>query len=435
MTDTPRNRNQLFRKAPLERLSSPEQLDQLMPVTTPLSWLGLVAAVLVLAAALLWGIWGEIPSKVHGQGILLKKESLYDVISLGTGRIESLSIQVDDVVDGGRVLATLSQPDMDHEIKEAENVLKNLEAEKHLLESLGTRTIELKNEYFQKQQLSLQDAIKANEQRIEFFKGQIEEKKNLLQKGQVTHESFQSAINEYEKALQEIRNHRAEINNLSARQVEMASQREKDLRTIEYRIDQAKETIRALKEKLDLHSRVICPRAGRILEIYKDVGKVINTGEPLVNMEVIEEEAKPLSAFLYFHPIEGKRIKPGMRVHVSPSVVKQEEYGNIVGKVTQVSGFPASQRGMLRALRNEDLVKSLCAGGAPIVVTIALIPDRATPSGYRWSSGSGPPIAIQSGTICSAAVVIRKQTPASLVLPFLKKHLLGTGDSHVETGN
>jgi HlyD family secretion protein len=90
---------------------------------------------------------------------------------------------------------------------------------------------------------------------------------------------------------------------------------------------------------------------------------------------------------------------------------------------------------MLRALRNEDLVKSLCAGGAPIVVTIALSPDRATPSGYRWSSGSGPPIAIQSGTICSAAVVIRKQTPASLVLPFLKKHLLGTGDSHVETGN
>lgn len=404
-----------------------------MPVTTPLSWLGLAATILFLATALLWGIWGEIPSKVHGQGILLKKESLYDVISLGTGRIESLSVQVDDVVDAGKVIATLSQPEIGHEIKEAENVLKNLEAEKALLESLGARAMELRSEYIQKQQAWLQETIKANEKRLDFCRLKVEQKTTRQKEERDTRDSYQNAVNDYENALQEIRSNRAKLNELSAQQLEMASQRETDLRIILHKIDQAGETIRALKEKLELHSKVISPHTGRILEIYKDVGKVINTGEPLISMELVDNEAKPLSAFLYFHPLEGKRVEPGMEVHVSPSVVKQEEYGTLVGKVTQVSAYPASRRGMFQVLRNEDLVKSLCASGAPIVVTVSLALDPEAKSRYRWTSGKGPPLFIQSGTLCSAGVVISKQTPAGLVLPFLRKHLLGTGEQHVQT--
>jgi len=435
MTEPTQKQSRLFRKVSLERLSSPEQLDQLMPVTTPSSWMGLAAALLFLATAVFWGMWGEVPSKVHGQGILIKKESLYEVVSLGTGRIESLSVHEDEVVEAGRVLAILSQPDMDQEIKEAESILKSLEAEKALLEAPGSKVMELGGEDLQKQKASLQDAIKAGEQRLESCRMQIDQMTLLLRKGRITRESFRSAVDEYEKTLQENRGFRAEFDELSAQRVETASQREKDLKIIQHKIDRARETIQALNTKLELHSKVISPRSGRILEIYKDVGKVIDTGEPLVSMEGVEEEPKPLFAFLYFHHIEGKRVEPGMEAHVSPSVVKREEYGNIVGEVTQVSAFPASQRGMLRVLRNEDLVKSLYAGGAPIVATVALAPDPSTTSGYRWTSGKGPPLAIQSGTLCSAGVVISKQTPASLVLPFLKKHLFGTGDSHVQKGS
>ncbi len=100
----------------------------------------------------------------------------------------------------------------------------------------------------------------------------------------------------------------------------------------------------------------------------------------------------------------------------------------MLGRIRQVSGFPASQKGMLRVLQNQDLVTSLSAGGAPISVTADLLADESTFSRYKWSSGKGPDIGIESGTLCTANVVVDSEAPVRLVLPFLKKNVLGIGE-------
>jgi len=76
---------------------------------------------------------------------------------------------------------------------------------------------------------------------------------------------------------------------------------------------------------------------------------------------------------------------------------------------------------MMGALRNEQLVESFIqsAGGAPIAVRAELLPDKATPSGYRWSSGAGPEVTLTSGTQCNAAVITRTHRPIALVFPAL----------------
>ena len=48
----------IFRKEALERLSSPEQLDQLMKIVTPRSWLPLVTLGGLLGMGLLWSFFG-----------------------------------------------------------------------------------------------------------------------------------------------------------------------------------------------------------------------------------------------------------------------------------------------------------------------------------------------------------------------------------------
>ncbi len=53
----------IFRKAALERLSSPEQLDQLMQVTTPKGWLALIALAGLLVTAVILGFVGSIRSR------------------------------------------------------------------------------------------------------------------------------------------------------------------------------------------------------------------------------------------------------------------------------------------------------------------------------------------------------------------------------------
>ena len=48
----------VFRKKSLERVSSPEQMDDYIKVTTPAVWIALIALAVLLAGCLAWSIFG-----------------------------------------------------------------------------------------------------------------------------------------------------------------------------------------------------------------------------------------------------------------------------------------------------------------------------------------------------------------------------------------
>ncbi len=64
----------MFRKEALDRLSSLEELDELMHVTTPRSWLALLGLGSLLVVALIWGLFTTIPTTVAGRGSLTSAE-------------------------------------------------------------------------------------------------------------------------------------------------------------------------------------------------------------------------------------------------------------------------------------------------------------------------------------------------------------------------
>jgi HlyD family secretion protein len=115
-----------------------------------------------------------------------------------------------------------------------------------------------------------------------------------------------------------------------------------------------------------------------------------------------------------------------MRARVSPTTVRVEEHGFIIGEVKSVSDFPATPEGLRRTLRNANLVDALTGRGAPVEVIVRLGVDAATPSGFQWSSSEGPPVPVFTGTLCSAAVEVASRRPAEYVLPFLKE-IVGAG--------
>jgi hypothetical protein len=61
----------IFRQESLERLSSPEQLDQLMQIVNSRSWLSLAALGSLVGLAVVWSIFGRIPIMVAGKGVLV----------------------------------------------------------------------------------------------------------------------------------------------------------------------------------------------------------------------------------------------------------------------------------------------------------------------------------------------------------------------------
>ncbi len=60
---------QLFRKASMERVSSPEQLNDYIRVSNPGVWMILAAVITLLIGVCVWGIFGHLDTKIATAGI------------------------------------------------------------------------------------------------------------------------------------------------------------------------------------------------------------------------------------------------------------------------------------------------------------------------------------------------------------------------------
>src|SRR4051794_23785529 len=100
-------RQGLFRQAALERLASPERLDELMGVTSPKSWLSLLGLGGVLVAALFWAVFGSVPVLLHADGILIRAGSVRIVEAPAAGALQALLVGTGDEVQQGQMVAQL----------------------------------------------------------------------------------------------------------------------------------------------------------------------------------------------------------------------------------------------------------------------------------------------------------------------------------------
>jgi HlyD family secretion protein len=64
------SKRELFRKKSLERLLSPEKLEQLMQVVNPKDWIATASLGALLTGALTWSIFGryQFNAKLHRKG-------------------------------------------------------------------------------------------------------------------------------------------------------------------------------------------------------------------------------------------------------------------------------------------------------------------------------------------------------------------------------
>ena len=89
----------IFRAAAIERISSPEQLDQLVRIARPFDWAAAFAIGLVLIAVVVWSLVGRIATQTPGDGILIiGGGQVVDAVSAAAGRLDSMSVAVNDRV-------------------------------------------------------------------------------------------------------------------------------------------------------------------------------------------------------------------------------------------------------------------------------------------------------------------------------------------------
>jgi multidrug efflux pump subunit AcrA (membrane-fusion protein) len=324
----------LFRDAALQNLASPEQLDQAIRITRPRAWIVLLILCVVLAAVLLWGLFGSLPSTIGGQGIIIREGGTYNVVALGGGALTEFDgFKVGQIIHKGQVLGSIAQPLLTAQRDAAAMELKQL------------------------------DKARAG----------------------------------------------------------IAAGRPADPRTrqVDAQILNTHMRLDELSAQLALSDKVVSPYDGEVVEVLANQGEVVAPNQALLSVEAAHHA---LEALIYVPPrSEAAAIRPGMTVQLSPATAHKERYGYLVGKVRSVSKYPSTDRGMLAVVDNPGLVRELSRDGPPVAVTVDLMPDAATKSGYRWSSSAARQLDLTSGTLASATITIEVQKPISLVIPLLKQ--------------
>lgn len=273
----------LFRRAALERLSTPEQLDQLIPITNPRAWLILLGLLAILIAVLIWGFTGSVTKEFQGRALLINSGGVRQVFTPYAGQIVELSPSLrqagsagETLLSAGELVAVVAQPD-------------------------GSQPME-----------------------------------------------------------------------------------------------------------------VLSPHDGRVLEIRATEGETVQAGDSLLSLEFTGDDA-PLEAVLYLQPSQAAQVTPGMIVRIAPDGFSPQSEGFLLGQVQYVASFPATPSGMLRLLGSANLVQALAVSDTPVEILVALLADKSSPSGFRWTSTPGPDIQVKSGMLGQANIVVEESRPISLL--------------------
>ena len=89
---------EIFRKSTLEKMTAPEDLDELLQVNSAHTWLWFSAVSVVIAGMLIWGFFGSITQKVKGFGIIKTHELPREVVTSHSGQVDSVLCKTGDMV-------------------------------------------------------------------------------------------------------------------------------------------------------------------------------------------------------------------------------------------------------------------------------------------------------------------------------------------------
>lgn len=467
----------LFRQEALEHLSSPEQLDQAIQVIRPRAWISLSAVGVLVAIAGLWSVFGRIPLIVAGQGILVKPRQVVQFQSSGSGQLAALHIKPGDRIKKGDVIGTIDQSALKQQLQQAQAKLAELESQNQnttqlqqqlmaqQLENLQQQRRDLENN-LQRERTTLElqsqtDTIIADKrtslelrrqqvrQLLQTLQNQVETRRQLFKEQIVSQDvltraeqdyfNVQAQLSDVEVQLKDLdlqkseakRSHFNSLNTIDSLQTKIQDLSTQATKLQEQALQQAIDKTNQIQElqreiaqltlQLANQGRIVSQHDGRVLDISVVPGQVINAGDRLGRINVEDPQAEMIS-YIYFSNQDGKQIQPRMPVQITPSFAQREQYGGILGTVTEVSAFPITPEDIAVTIGNSDIARTLTADGKALIqVTAQLEKDSSTVSGYRWSSSVGPPLQVSSGTTTSVRVRVGEQAPIAYVLPILRQ--------------
>lgn len=405
-----------------------------------------------------------------------------DVQAPGSGVLKRFGVSRGDVVKAGQLLGEIEQPELTAQLAEAEakladqttraNDLDPLRRDRSAMSQTALKAEQLEageslrhaqtltpllrqraTEAIRSERQALGLRLKHAGELVATLKRTLETRKALRDQGLVTDSAFQSVQRDYLAGVEEVAALETQRRALDAREAENqkgymanlseiaalksrlksleAQARTGELEEQSARLSsqddhgEALRRVALLRSQLKAASEIRAGAGGHILEITAVVGEAVARGARLARIDIDDDDtdAGPtlrVASVCYMTIGDGMRVKPGMKVQVTPDTVTREEFGGILGRVTRVSSYPVSTEGALNVVNSHAIAEQLTADGHVMEVFAELELDPSTATGYRWSSSHGPDVHLTIGTTCRVRVTLEERAPITYMLPFLR---------------
>ena len=434
----------IFRKKALEKLSSPEQLDKMIVINSPMTWLALAGGALIIAAALIWGIFGRIPITEEGGGILLQNGELTSVYAGTQGVVTKSHVSSGDVVKAGDVLFEVDSDEISAMAEDLEERIEKVEAvtfdssgdtvtaDNQSLMDIKNQapSVHLERNAYQAQYEELNRQYIAAKDEVSDLKQKMEEAKAAYEADSMNSQkaaAAELAVSKYETAKASMDSLKSQAD-LAKSQAESGSNAaEAQSGMLRQQFDSTKAAIidglqQELQQCYDLQEghEIKAETDGTVFSTLVSNGSTVTIDTEVARINETEEDGK-LHAVFFMQIGNGKKIKEGMKVNIYPTTLPKEEYGHMTGTVTAVADFVTSYSD-LQARVGDLMLTEAFAGSGPVVEVICEIDtDENTASGFAWTSKKGETAELSGGTMLGGGLVIEEVAPISMLIPKLKE--------------
>ncbi len=413
-----------YRRVALDKLSSPDELDHLPCLITPRLFFFLFYIFVLVTAVLVWGVIGSIPQAVKAQGVIQLHGDMV-IESSNAGEVQGVFVTEGEMIEPGQLVAIIRQESEQNKLLESQEQLRSKmdelrrkeDHEQARLDATG-RKISINRAFYETQY-----ADKINE--IKWLSEKRDNQQALWQKGLDTKSNYIAAENNYKAALNDLKDIKVKLQQLDVDEITTRNDSKETLKSLDRSIEEQVLKVRGQQRELVRELNVMSRYRGRVLEVNTQIGRQVSVGQTLIRLATADDMDKGLNVRLYIPPNDGAKVKPGMRVIVSPYSVDFGVYGDLVGFVTSVSSSTVSSDHMKTVLQNDLLVQNLTVNGAPYEVTAFFLPDPNSLNGLKWTTRKGAAVSIESGTLCSAKVIIEHKRPIDYIMPFLRERVMG----------
>lgn len=171
----------------------------------------------------------------------------------------------------------------------------------------------------------------------------------------------------------------------------------------------------ALKYQYIASSFITADKPGTITGITS-LNAPVQAGDQ-VAINVSDQSTSNSKEILAYVPFStAMNFKVGMPAQVTPSNVKREEYGYMVGTVTRIGTSTVTEESIMEAMGTKKYIAALGLTPDCVEVRIRLNVDISTKSGFEWSNSKGANVSVDVGSICTIKFVTESKRPIDLLI-------------------